>query len=71
MIRGGAGLMESYVVRIYRRDKKEPAHIVGLVEAVKTGEVKTFACGDELSRILCQQTRRVRRKVKIEKDRTQ
>lgn len=60
--------MESYVVRIYRRDKKEPAHIVGLVEAVKTGEMKNFASGDELSRILCQKTRSIRKKEKAEKD---
>lgn len=68
---GGAGLMESYVVRIYRRDRKEPALIVGLVEAVKTGEVNNFTCGDELSRILCQPTRSVKRKAKGEKDRRQ
>ncbi len=45
--------MESYIVRIYRRDKNDPGVIVGLVEAVRTGEVENFASGDELSKILC------------------
>ena len=44
--------MESYIVRVYRRDKKDPEEIVGLVEVVETGEVKKFANRYELDQIV-------------------
>ena len=47
---------ESYIVRIYRRDKKYPAGIVGLVEVVETGQVSRFLDLEELSAVLCCKT---------------
>lgn len=44
--------MESYVVRIYRRDKQDPQKIIGLVEMVESAGKEAFADFDELRRIL-------------------
>lgn len=44
--------MESYVVRIYRRNIGSPQNIVGLVELVEVDEEKAFASFDELRAIL-------------------
>ena len=44
--------MESYVVRIYRRDAGSTQNIVGLVELVEVGKEKAFTNFDELRAIL-------------------
>ena len=41
-----------YVVRIYRHDKKNPRHLVGVVEEVGVKGKKAFANYDELWEIL-------------------
>ncbi len=52
---------ESYIVRIYRRDKKDPAGIVGLVEVVDTGQTKKFMNLDELGIALTRKTKTEKR----------
>ncbi len=44
--------MDSYVIRIYRRDEKNPGRAAGQVEFVEQGLVKSFTCVDELMEIL-------------------
>ncbi len=44
--------MDSYVIRIYRRDEKNPGNAAGQVEFVEQGHVKSFTCVDELVKIL-------------------
>ncbi len=44
--------MDSYVIRIYRRDEENPGKAVGLVEFVEQGRVTSFTCADELVEIL-------------------
>ncbi len=44
--------MDSYVIRIYRRDEKDPGKAAGQVEFVEQGRVKSFTCVDELVKIL-------------------
>ena len=44
--------MESYVVRIYRRDVSSPHNLVGLVELIDIDEEKSFTSFDELRKIL-------------------
>jgi len=44
--------MDSYVVRIYRRNSSSPQNIVGLVELVEVDEEKSFTSFDELRAIL-------------------
>lgn len=41
-----------YIVRIYRFDKKNPCHLVGVVEEIAIKGKKTFANYDELWGIL-------------------
>lgn len=41
-----------YIVRIYRLDKKNPRHLVGIVEEIGTKGKKTFTNYDELWDIL-------------------
>ena len=53
--RGVASGMESidtYIIRIYRRDKDDPRNIAGLVEIIGGGERKTFTSWDELWGVL-------------------
>jgi len=53
--------MESYVVRIYRRDASSPQNLVGLVELIEVDEEKAFTSFDELRAILdCKQGYAVR-----------
>ena len=56
--------MESYIVRIYRRDEKDPAAIAGLIEAVQTGEVDKFADRDELCAVICRKPKGRKRRSK-------
>jgi hypothetical protein len=44
--------MDCYIVRIYRRNKKVPEHIVGTIEFVKQQEVRSFKTLWELTEIL-------------------
>ncbi len=44
--------MESYVIRIYRRDEQNPQNIIGLVEDVELEAKKAFHNIDELVEIL-------------------
>jgi hypothetical protein len=44
--------MESYVVRVYRRDAKDSEKLAGLVELVEVDEEKAFTSFDELRAIL-------------------
>lgn len=45
--------MDSYVVRIYRRDRDNPHNLVGLVEIVADQEERPFGNFEELQNILC------------------
>ena len=45
--------MESYIVRIYRRDHNKPLEIAGLVESIEAEKKQAFKNMNELSRILC------------------
>jgi hypothetical protein len=44
--------MDSYVIRIYRRDEKNPEKAAGQVAFVEQDRIKSFACVDELVEIL-------------------
>ena len=48
---------ESYIVRIYRRDEKDPAGIVGLVEVVESGQTRKFMNLNELGIVLGRKTK--------------
>ncbi len=50
--------MDTYVIRIYRRDEKNPGKAAGQVEFVERGLVKSFTCVDELVEILGLKERR-------------
>lgn len=63
MIKRGC-MCESYIVRIYRRDKKDPAGIIGLVEKVQTGEVEKFEDRDELFGVISRRPKERRRRAK-------
>ena len=45
---------ESYVVRIYRRDVRQPHRVAGTVEVVASGSELSFKSLRELDRILTQ-----------------
>ncbi len=53
--------MDSYVIRIYRRGKKNPGKAAGQVEFVEQGHVKSFTCVAELVKILNLKEKRVPR----------
>lgn len=44
--------MESYIVRLYRRDAGQTGNLVGLVETVGKDEQRPFHSADELVAIL-------------------
>ncbi len=44
--------MDSYVIRIYRRDERNPGKAAGQVEFVERGLVRSFTCVNELVDIL-------------------
>ena len=46
--------MEHYIVRIYRRDKYRPDLLVGLVQTVETGKIRSFRTLSELTTILAE-----------------
>ncbi len=57
--------MDSYIVRIYRRDVENPAKITGVVEIVANGEVKNFTDRDGLYRVICRKAKEKRRSEKV------
>ena len=46
--------MDTYVVRIYRRQADKPEIITGIAENIGAGTKKTFRNIDELRHILCE-----------------
>jgi hypothetical protein len=44
--------MNTYIVRIYRRDARDPQQIVGRVEDAESGDRQTFHNASELVRLL-------------------
>ncbi len=44
--------LDSYVIRIYRRNSEDPQQVVGLVEIISSEEKKAFRTFDELREIL-------------------
>ncbi len=56
--------VESYIVRVYRRDEEDPQIIAGMVEVVRTGLVKKFADRDELCGVICRNPGGKKRKVR-------
>lgn len=44
--------MESYIIRVYRREAEDAKSLVGTIEIVETQEKKTFINFDELRDIL-------------------
>jgi hypothetical protein len=51
--------MDSYVVRIYRRELHKPHDVAGLVEIVAKEEAQPFANFEELREILCKPGKRL------------
>lgn len=51
--------MDSYIVRIYRRQTKNPYEIVGVVEDVELEETMAFKSVDELWEILAEHKARL------------
>jgi hypothetical protein len=43
---------EAYIIRIYRRDKKNPSNLVGIVEIIDTDEKMSFRNLNDLWDIL-------------------
>jgi hypothetical protein len=56
--------LESYIVRIYRRDHNKTIEIAGLVESIEAEKKQAFKNMDELSRILCGPEKKTSRKRK-------
>jgi hypothetical protein len=56
--------LESYIVRIYRRDHDKPVEIAGVVESIEAEKKQAFKSMDELSRILCAPGKKTSRKRK-------
>jgi hypothetical protein len=50
--------VDSYIVRIYRRDRTRQKGLVGIVEKVGAADKRVFSDRDELWRILSAQKRR-------------
>ncbi len=50
--------MDTYVIRIYRRDENNPGKAAGQVEFVEQGLVESFTCVDGLVEILGLKERR-------------
>lgn len=51
--------MDHYIVRIYRRKRKQPRQVVGVVEDVATGDIQAFHNTDELEVIMGAAPKRV------------
>jgi len=48
--------MDSYLIRIYRREKGKPENIVGIIEEICTKEKHSFKNLSELGKIICPAT---------------
>ncbi len=44
--------MDNYVIRIYRRDERNPGKVAGLVEFIEQEQTKSFKCVEDLVKIL-------------------
>ena len=56
--------MDSYIVRIYRRQTTNPHEIVGVVENVELEETMAFKTVDELWEILAEHKRRSQHRIR-------
>jgi len=45
--------MDSYLIRIYRREKDKPENIVGIIEEIGAKEKHSFKNLSELGKIIC------------------
>jgi len=45
--------LDHYIVKIYRREKGDPHHIVGMVKDVKNDRQRSFSHIDELIQVFC------------------
>lgn len=63
--------MDSYVVRIYRRNSDSPQELVGLVELVEVNQERAFTNFEELRAILGRGQAGVPEKNKNEKSETE
>jgi hypothetical protein len=61
-------VLANYIVRIYRLDKKNPRHLVGVVEEVGVKGKKAFTNYDELWDIIISSKRMNRDRKKVRKE---
>ena len=61
--------MESYIIRIYRRDKNAPYNIIGLVEDVEAGGTRPFHNTGDIANILTGEGKNNKDKIGKEKRR--
>ena len=61
-------VLANYIVRIYRLDKKNPRHLVGMVEEVGVKGKKAFTNYDELWDIIISSGRMTRDQKKVRKE---
>jgi len=52
--------MESYLIRIYRREKDNPENIVGIIEEIGTKGKHSFKNLSELGKIICPAVKKTR-----------
>ena len=50
--------MDSYLIRIYRREEDNPESIVGIIEEIGTKEKHSFKNLSELGKIICRATKK-------------
>ena len=61
--------MESYIIRIYRRDKHEPHNIIGTIEDVDVGGTRPFHNAEDIANILTGEGKNSKDKIGREKRR--
>ena len=61
--------MESYIIRIYRRDKDMPQNIIGTIEDVDVGGTRPFHNADDVAAILTGEGKSIKHKEVREKRR--
>jgi hypothetical protein len=61
--------MESYILRIYRRDKDMPQNIIGTIEDVDVGGTRPFHNTDDIAGILTGEGKKIKNKIVKEKRR--
>ena len=59
--------MDSYLIRIYRRDKENPEAIVGIIEEIGTGGKQSFNNLSELNLIITKPKRRKRNRTTMKR----